>query len=873
MSARHLDVLRELSEKNKEKEEQHRREEQRQQKRASSLRERILAKGGQDTDGKLSELPTLAPDETASAEEKRLWKIKCNLDIERRQHEAIQRLQELQRAKSLKKEREKLKCQWRAHKAKSYLLESCQNSGLKEYLESKEKPRALPKLPSNAPATSSMAKCLSSRTKQSPADCQDDAEQDAEGSPCTASTRPASPLGEVDESTTTGADDEAQEVQSVEAEPSSAQADVEPSAAEEKAAVTTVAPAKQLTSSAKEKYWYVNKMVSKLRNVCLRSARDLDEWKKRNGCPPEKQVFICTGGYPDFTQAMLNRGWFHNTDKDSRFFDLKWSPAANIDHDKLRPGQVINHFQGARDLTTKVGLTLNIRNCLPICSADPDEFYPRAFDLSDAAERADFVLDFKFSKAQAILVEFLRNVELRPEMTFSPDIVSLASKICMRTVTDVDDLIDCPDLAEALATITAEEWSVLEQVCLDDPTQRLEGALKKADLEDFIQKKSVHTAAIREREQKAAALLKEREKQQRLEQGLPLVEEKKKKKKKEVKSVFESVPEASKTDFGAGKQASAAESQPSTFESTPGQSKAQFNASSKVEPGVQESSVFESSPQASKAEVAWDRGAASANDGAPSTFESAPKQSVADTAHGAAAGAVENAPSTFESNPAESKAAVGYGRGDAATDAGTSVFESAPQQSTAFVKSGDKAGSAPTEAPSVFESNTDTRSRADFAAGAAASAEQNAPSTFESKPAESKAAVGYNRGDAATDAEKSVFESAPQQSTAFVKSGDKASSSAAEAPSVFESQPQQSRAETSHSSAAVAPDASQSVFEHEGVKSSAHVSHADKVAADSSTPSVFESQPQQTKAHAGAGRPAQEDDDDEWEYYDDDETA
>eukprot|EP00931_Biecheleriopsis_adriatica_P007525 TRINITY_DN1087_c0_g1_i2.p1 TRINITY_DN1087_c0_g1~~TRINITY_DN1087_c0_g1_i2.p1 ORF type:complete len:1012 (+),score=319.28 TRINITY_DN1087_c0_g1_i2:279-3314(+) len=532
MSARHLDVLRELSEKNKEKEEQHRREEQRQQKRASSLRERILAKGGQDTDGKLSELPTLAPDETASAEEKRLWKIKCNLDIERRQHEAIQRLQELQRAKSLKKEREKLKCQWRAHKAKSYLLESCQNSGLKEYLESKEKPRALPKLPSNAPATSSMAKCLSSRTKQSPADCQDDAEQDAEGSPCTASTRPASPLGEVDESTTTGADDEAQEVQSVEAEPSSAQADVEPSAAEEKAAVTTVAPAKQLTSSAKEKYWYVNKMVSKLRNVCLRSARDLDEWKKRNGCPPEKQVFICTGGYPDFTQAMLNRGWFHNTDKDSRFFDLKWSPAANIDHDKLRPGQVINHFQGARDLTTKVGLTLNIRNCLPICSADPDEFYPRAFDLSDAAERADFVLDFKFSKAQAILVEFLRNVELRPEMTFSPDIVSLASKICMRTVTDVDDLIDCPDLAEALATITAEEWSVLEQVCLDDPTQRLEGALKKADLEDFIQKKSVHTAAIREREQKAAALLKEREKQQRLEQGLPLVEEKKKKKKK-----------------------------------------------------------------------------------------------------------------------------------------------------------------------------------------------------------------------------------------------------------------------------------------------------------------------------------------------------
>ncbi|CAE7546891.1 unnamed protein product, partial [Symbiodinium sp. KB8] len=44
MSARHLDLIRELSEKNREKEEQLRREEQRQRKRESSLRTRILAR-------------------------------------------------------------------------------------------------------------------------------------------------------------------------------------------------------------------------------------------------------------------------------------------------------------------------------------------------------------------------------------------------------------------------------------------------------------------------------------------------------------------------------------------------------------------------------------------------------------------------------------------------------------------------------------------------------------------------------------------------------------------------------------------------------------------------------------------------------------
>ena len=60
--------------------------------------------------------------------------------------------------------------------------------------------------------------------------------------------------------------------------------------------------------------------------------------------------------------------------KDSRFFDLKWAPAAAIDHDNLLTGQVsrvrqpghtnnhvprqlsrqvVNHFHGAREITTK----------------------------------------------------------------------------------------------------------------------------------------------------------------------------------------------------------------------------------------------------------------------------------------------------------------------------------------------------------------------------------------------------------------------------------------------------------------------------------------------------------------------------------------
>lgn len=164
MSARHLELIRELSAKNREKEEQLKKDEQRQRKRESSLRTRILARMGDD-DEKLdkADYPSLPPDETASADERRLWKLKCNMDIERRQQEAIQRLQEFQRVKSLKLEREQLKRQWRAHRAKSYLLEQCQNTDLKEYLESKEKPRALPRLP---PREATAMKSLSDRVTE-----------------------------------------------------------------------------------------------------------------------------------------------------------------------------------------------------------------------------------------------------------------------------------------------------------------------------------------------------------------------------------------------------------------------------------------------------------------------------------------------------------------------------------------------------------------------------------------------------------------------------------------------------------------------------------------------------------------------------------
>eukprot|EP00434_Breviolum_minutum_P010073 symbB.v1.2.008887.t1/scaffold488.1/size197422/20 len=292
----------------------------------------------------------------------------------------------------------------------------------------------------------------------------------------------------------------------------------------------------------------ITRFVRRMRSaqIAMKTARHLSDWKRLNCCPQSTSVFICAGGYPDFTKAMLARGWFQNEDKDSRFFDLKWAPAAAIDHDNLLTGQVsrvrqaghtnnhvprqvVNHFHGAREITTKVGLTLNLRNCLPMCGSDPESFYPRAYDLYDPLERADFALNFKFTKAQAILREFLRNIDSQADMTFSNDVVSTSFKICLRLVTDPAEIMDCPEMAEALAHVSAEEWSLLEQVCLDDCTQRLQGALNAEDLHDFIHKRQVPTEAMREREKSKERRQKEREKEK--DKILYAIEEKRRKSK------------------------------------------------------------------------------------------------------------------------------------------------------------------------------------------------------------------------------------------------------------------------------------------------------------------------------------------------------
>ncbi|CAK4084702.1 unnamed protein product [Aphanomyces euteiches] len=75
----------------------------------------------------------------------------------------------------------------------------------------------------------------------------------------------------------------------------------------------------------------VEAMVSRLSKLkasevqLVPEAKDFASWKKRNGVAQDTKVFCLTGWYPVIKETLEKRGWFHNPDRNSPYFDLKWA--------------------------------------------------------------------------------------------------------------------------------------------------------------------------------------------------------------------------------------------------------------------------------------------------------------------------------------------------------------------------------------------------------------------------------------------------------------------------------------------------------------------------------------------------------------------
>ena len=126
--------------------------------------------------------------------------------------------------------------------------------------------------------------------------------------------------------------------------------------------------------------------------------------KEENSKGPKK--FLCLGGYKDIINNLKERGWIQQTNPNSMDYNYAWTlKTIDIKFLFLKPYQLVNHFTKNGAVTRKNGLCKNLRN-LYFKNINPDNFYPRCYDLADKNDLYDFIYDFKITKAISILIQF-----------------------------------------------------------------------------------------------------------------------------------------------------------------------------------------------------------------------------------------------------------------------------------------------------------------------------------------------------------------------------------------------------------------------------------------------------------------------------------
>ncbi|GMI62222.1 hypothetical protein ScalyP_jg656 [Parmales sp. scaly parma] len=117
------------------------------------------------------------------------------------------------------------------------------------------------------------------------------------------------------------------------------------------------------------------------------AARDFADWKKKNHVSGDTRVFSMTGWYPCVKDALISRGWFFDSDRDSPFFDLKCSLLSlDVKNADLESWQLTNHFVKNTAVATKNGIHGSLSSLTWVAKEDVDSIFPRCYDLSFPAE-------------------------------------------------------------------------------------------------------------------------------------------------------------------------------------------------------------------------------------------------------------------------------------------------------------------------------------------------------------------------------------------------------------------------------------------------------------------------------------------------------
>lgn len=135
---------------------------------------------------------------------------------------------------------------------------------------------------------------------------------------------------------------------------------------------------------------------------------NMEEYLKKVGLQENTKVFCCNTQDSYVRRALLSFGWYENKNINSFFFDLKWVYIDDEnDYKFLIEGQYYNHFQNNKELTTKIGLTNNMKEYCEY-GVNFDEFYPRCYDLGNNKEMNEFIIDFENTNMMILLKKHIK---------------------------------------------------------------------------------------------------------------------------------------------------------------------------------------------------------------------------------------------------------------------------------------------------------------------------------------------------------------------------------------------------------------------------------------------------------------------------------
>ena len=193
--------------------------------------------------------------------------------------------------------------------------------------------------------------------------------------------------------------------------------------------------------------------------------------QQTNQSENKQKKFICIGGYSDIIKYLQKRGWVLNKDAKSTDFDFIWTlKTVDINYSLLKKEQIAAHFCRNGAITRKSGLCRNIKN-LYHKGIDPNNFFPRCYDLSDKNDMGDFIEDFKTNKAISILKRTLNQFNEGNDVSlYSENVIKTAIDIAQRNcgiIIGEYSEINLNTAKTFVKFVTEKEWSLIGE---EEPT-------------------------------------------------------------------------------------------------------------------------------------------------------------------------------------------------------------------------------------------------------------------------------------------------------------------------------------------------------------------------------------------------------------------